>query len=65
MLDTKTRGSHGGSMHLTEHVIEIPNRFKIQVYKSDGSVQNGTIDIKMILEYEPMGDLDTTAIGWR
>ena len=41
-------------MHITENRVQIPARFRVQLYKSDGSPQDGTIDVKVILEYEEM-----------
>ena len=67
LLDTKTRGSYnGGVLHITDNIVEIPSRFKVQLYKSNGDPQDGTIDVKLILEYTellPMGH-DTTGVGW-
>jgi len=52
IMDTKTKGvALGGPIMLTNDRITIPNRFFVNVYKSDGTIQNGTIDIKLLIQY--------------
>lgn len=49
--DTKTRQcAVGTAMVITNEPIEIPSRFHVKVYKSNGDLQDGTVDIKLILQ---------------
>ena len=49
--DIKVRGiAFGGDMVITNEHFEIPSRFNVKVYKSNGALQDGTVDIKIIFQ---------------